>query len=61
MDQFDAIIIGGGPGGVKTAKVLAKSGKKVALIADDLGGECLNYGCIPTNTYLWTAELFEKN
>lgn len=58
--MFDTIVIGGGPGGVKAAKVLANGGKKVALVADDLGGECLNYGCIPTKTYLWTAELFEK-
>lgn len=58
--SFDVIVIGGGPGGSRTAKVLAQAGKKVALISDDLGGECLNYGCIPTKTYLWTAELFEK-
>lgn len=60
MDQFNAIIIGAGPGGTAAAKVLAHAGKKVALVSDDLGGECLNYGCIPTKTYLWTAELFEK-
>lgn len=60
MSEFEIIIIGGGPGGVKAAKMLATAGKKVALVSDDLGGECLNYGCIPTKTYLWTAELFEK-
>lgn len=57
---FDAIIIGGGPGGSSAAKTLAKAGKKVALISTELGGECLNYGCIPTKIYLWTAELLEK-
>lgn len=60
MFSFDVIILGGGPGGTAAAKTLAKAGKKVALISDELGGECLNYGCIPTKTYLWTADLFEK-
>lgn len=58
--EFDAIIIGGGPGGSSTAKTLAKAGKHVALVSTELGGECLNYGCIPTKIYLWTAELLEK-
>lgn len=58
--EFDAVVIGGGPGGSSAAKTLAKSGKKVALVSNELGGECLNYGCIPTKTYLWTTELFEK-
>lgn len=57
---FDIIILGAGPGGIRAAKVLAAKGKRVALVSNDLGGECLNYGCIPTKTYLWTAELFEK-
>ncbi len=60
MYPSDVIIIGGGPGGTRAAKRLALAGKKVVLIADDIGGECLNFGCIPTKTYLWTAELFEK-
>lgn len=60
MDSYHTIILGAGPGGTAAAKVLARAGKKVALVSDDLGGECLNYGCIPTKTYLWTAELFEK-
>jgi len=58
--HFDVIILGGGPGGAKAAQVLAKGGKKVALVSDNLGGECLNYGCIPTKTYLSATELFEK-
>lgn len=60
MNSFDAIIIGGGPGGSAAAKTLANAGKNVALISLELGGECLNYGCIPTKSFLWTAELFEK-
>lgn len=58
--QYDVIIIGGGPGGTKAAEVLASRGKKTAMIYKELGGECLNYGCIPTKIYLWAAELFEK-
>lgn len=58
--SFDAIIIGGGPGGTSAAKTLARAGKTVALVSTELGGECLNYGCIPTKIYLWTAEVFEK-
>lgn len=60
METFNTIIIGGGPGGTKAAEILAKAGKKVALVSNELGGECLNWGCIPTKVYLWTAELFEK-
>lgn len=60
MNTTDVIIIGGGPGGAKAAKTLAREGKKVVLVSADLGGECLNWGCIPTKTYVWTAELFEK-
>lgn len=53
MDQLDVIIIGGGPGGSKAAKALAAEGKRVALIEDrQLGGVCLNCGCIPTKLLL---------
>jgi len=60
MQKFDAVIIGSGPGGAKAAKVLAENGKKVALISNQLGGECLNYGCIPAKNYLHIADIFEK-
>lgn len=53
MESFDVIIIGGGPGGTAAAKTLAGAGKKVALIEDgELGGTCVNHGCIPTKFFL---------
>lgn len=58
--DYDIIVIGGGPGGSRASKILAQAGKKTCLITKELGGECLNYGCIPTKAYLWIAELFEK-
>lgn len=49
MKRFDLIIIGAGPGGYETAAEAARSGLSVAVIErGDLGGTCLNRGCIPT-------------
>lgn len=51
--DFDAIIIGAGPGGYATAIRLGQKGKKVMLIEKDrIGGECLNYGCIPSKALI---------
>lgn len=58
--SYDVLILGGGPGGARAADILSKAGKRVCLISNDLGGECLNYGCIPTKTFVWTADLYEK-
>ncbi len=53
MTTFDAIIIGGGPGGVTAARELASAGKSVAIIEQaHWGGVCLNRGCIPTKMLL---------
>ena len=58
--QYDLIVIGGGPGGYVAAIRAASLGKKVALIeAADLGGTCLNRGCIPSKTMLKYAELID--
>jgi len=55
-DQFDLVIIGGGPGGYSAALYGASAGLKVALIEKDaLGGTCLNRGCIPAKAFLETA------
>ncbi|MCL2675806.1 MAG: dihydrolipoyl dehydrogenase [Firmicutes bacterium] len=57
--HYDLTIIGGGPGGYTGAIRAAKLGLKTALIEQrDLGGTCLNRGCIPTKTLLHSAEIF---
>lgn len=60
-ERFDAAVIGAGPGGYVAAIRLAQGGKKVALIEkDNLGGVCLNCGCIPTKTLISSAEIVAK-
>ena len=57
MENFDFIVVGGGPGGYVSAIRAAQLGMKVALIEKDaLGGVCLNWGCIPTKALLRSAE-----
>ncbi len=59
--NLDLAIIGGGPGGYVAAIRAAKSGLKVSLIEkDNLGGVCLNSGCIPTKTLYHTALMLEE-
>ncbi|MDR1506282.1 MAG: dihydrolipoyl dehydrogenase [Treponema sp.] len=61
MEQFDVAVIGGGPGGYVAAIRCAQLGKKTALVENrELGGTCLNRGCIPTKTLLHTAELYDE-
>jgi dihydrolipoamide dehydrogenase len=58
MPDFDVIVIGAGPGGYVAAIKAAQHGKKVAIIErENLGGICLNWGCIPTKALLKSAEL----
>jgi flavin-dependent dehydrogenase len=58
--QFDLIIIGGGPGGYVAAIRAAQLGLRVALVErDNLGGICLNWGCIPTKALLKNASVVE--
>jgi len=57
-DDFDLIVVGGGPGGYVAAIRAAQLGLKTALVERDaLGGVCLNWGCIPTKALLHGAEM----
>jgi dihydrolipoamide dehydrogenase len=59
MNSYDLIVLGGGPAGYVAAAEAGKHGKSVLLIeADQLGGVCLNAGCIPTKTLLNTSKQF---
>lgn len=61
MENHDIAIIGGGPGGYVAAIKAAQSGKKVCLIEKgELGGVCLNQGCIPTKTLLKSVEVLNS-
>ena len=56
--KFDIAVLGGGPGGYPAAIRAAQHGKKVALIeAKELGGTCLNRGCIPSKALIANAEV----
>jgi dihydrolipoamide dehydrogenase len=58
---FDLAIIGGGPAGYVAAERAGKKGLKVVLIEKgELGGVCLNEGCIPTKTLLYSAKLYDN-
>jgi dihydrolipoamide dehydrogenase len=55
-DQFDLVVVGGGPGGYASAFYGASAGLSVALVEKDtIGGTCLNRGCIPAKAFLETA------
>lgn len=55
--KYQVIIIGGGPAGYTAAEVAGKAGLNVLLIEkSSLGGVCLNEGCIPTKTLLYSAK-----
>ena len=62
-EKFDVVIIGAGPGGYMAAQRAGAKGKKTLLIDKDknLGGVCLNRGCIPTKTLLNSAKIFHSS
>ena len=60
MSKVDLIIIGAGPGGYRAAEYAAKQGLKVVIFeGSEVGGTCLNVGCIPTKTYVHSASFEE--
>lgn len=62
MSTYDLIVIGGGPGGYAAAIRAAKLGLKTALAEErELGGTCLNRGCIPTKTLLHAASVLHQS
>ncbi|KII89295.1 hypothetical protein PLICRDRAFT_175503 [Plicaturopsis crispa FD-325 SS-3] len=62
VEKYDYVCIGGGSGGVASARRAASYGKKVACIevTDKLGGTCVNVGCVPKKIMWYAADLAEK-
>ncbi len=61
LQKFDIVVLGSGPGGYVAAIRAAQIGLKTALIErENLGGICLNWGCIPTKALLRSAEVFHN-
>ena len=59
--NFDVVILGGGPGGYTAAIRSAQLGLKVGLVErEELGGVCLNWGCIPTKSLLHAADVMRE-
>ena len=59
--NLDALVIGGGPGGYTAAIRLSQLGFEVGIAErDELGGVCLNWGCIPTKSLLHTADVMRE-
>lgn len=57
MQIFDLIVIGGGSGGVRAARMAAQQGAKVAIIEESYwGGTCVNVGCIPKKLFVYASE-----
>lgn len=63
MKNFDVVVIGAGPGGYECASLLIKEGKSVCVIEkneNQIGGTCLNEGCVPAKQYLESALYIAK-
>ena len=58
-EQYDLVVIGGGPGGLAAAELAAKNKKRVLIIEKDgWGGTCTNHGCIPTKALLTCSKFY---
>ena len=61
METFDVVVIGAGPGGYPAAIRAAQLGASVAIVEkEQLGGTCLNWGCIPTKTLIAAADMLAR-
>ncbi len=61
VNQYDVVVVGGGPGGYTAAIRAAQLGMRVAIIErEKLGGICLNWGCVPTKALLKNAEILHS-
>jgi glutathione reductase (NADPH) len=59
--EFDLLVVGGGSGGVRAARIAAQRGARVALVeAQAMGGTCVNVGCIPKKLYSYAAHFAES-
>src|ERR1700710_3190137 len=59
VDQYDVVVVGGGPGGYVCAIRASQLGLKTAVVERDrMGGICLNWGCIPTKALLRSSEIW---
>ena len=60
-EEFDLVVIGGGPAGYAAAIRAGQLGKKVACVEmERAGGTCLNWGCIPSKALLKSAEFYQS-
>src|SRR5580704_2340146 len=60
-DAFDLVVVGAGPGGYVAAIRASQLGLSTAIVErENLGGICLNWGCIPTQALLKTGEIYEQ-
>src|SRR5579864_2070612 len=61
MAWYDMTIIGGGSGGLTAARIAAALGANVLLIDKErLGGDCLNYGCVPSKSLIHVARVVQQ-
>src|SRR6188474_1565515 len=60
--SYDAIVLGGGPGGYVCAIRLAQLGQKTLCVEEEeVGGVCLNWGCVPSKALIANAHFYEKS
>ncbi|HAB31175.1 MAG TPA: dihydrolipoyl dehydrogenase, partial [Cryomorphaceae bacterium] len=58
--EYDVMVVGSGPGGYVAAIRASQLGLKTAIVEkENLGGVCLNWGCIPTKALIKSAQVFE--